>query len=117
MSERREVTNKDIETIDQAISAYEGMGRFLYTTRCILGAIGKLETHYRGLKESITVGEQQLGQLNAELEGARAQLAQAQKQEAEKRNKVAELGREIAEKQQTLAQFSKTIDRIMGAAA
>jgi chromosome segregation ATPase len=117
MVEKRQVTNRDIETVDQAISAYEGMGRFLYMTRCILGEIGKLEDHYRRLKESIAAVEQQQGQLNAEFEGVRAALATAQKQEAEKRNEVAQLSREIEQKEQLLKHYSQTIDRIMGTAA
>jgi chromosome segregation ATPase len=114
---RREVTSKDIETFDQAISAYESLGGFLYKTRYILGEIGKLEDHYRRLKDGIAMAEQQGKQVNAELDGVKAQLATAQKQEAEKRQAVIELNREIEQKEQLLKHYSKTIDRIMGTAA
>jgi hypothetical protein len=39
------VTESDVAVLDRAISAHEGLGLFLYTTRRILGEIGKLETY------------------------------------------------------------------------
>jgi chromosome segregation ATPase len=114
---RRAVTETDLQTIDKAISAHEGLGLFLYTTRRILGEIGKLEQHYRGLKESIAIVEREGGQTNAQLEQVRSQLATGQAQEVEKRKQVAELDREIAEKGRMLEHYSKAIERITGAAA
>jgi len=114
---RREVSAADLEVIDGAISAHEGLGRFLYTTRRILGEIGKLEQHYRGLKEGIAVVEQEGGRINAELEAAKTRLATVQQEEVEKRKVVAELGREVEEKRRELEAYSQSIDRIMGKAA
>jgi chromosome segregation ATPase len=114
---RRAVTETDLQTIDKAISAHEGLGLFLYTTRRILGEIGKLETHYRGIKEAIAVVGREGEQTNAQLEQARSQLATVQAQEVEKRKVVAELDREVAEKQRMLEHYSKAIERITGAAA
>src|SRR5262249_25637670 len=114
---RREVTNKDLETIDSAISSHEGLGRFLYTTRRILGEIGKLEEHYRGLKEGITMVEQEGGRINAELEHAKSELAKVKREEVETRKGVAELTREAEEKQRELSAYSMAVDKIMGKVA
>jgi chromosome segregation ATPase len=114
---RRELTSKDIETIDQAISSHEVLGGFLYRTRYIFGQIGKLEQHYRGLKQAIEVVEAESGRISSELEGAKARLAEAQQQEVKTRQRVAELTAEAAEKERMLTAYSQTIDRITGKAA
>ena len=65
----RAVEQTDLQILDNAITAHEGLGGFLYRTRYILGEIGKLEKHYRDTKASIAVTEQQRDQINAQLEG------------------------------------------------
>jgi predicted nucleic acid-binding Zn-ribbon protein len=113
----RAVTETDLQIIDGAITAHEGLGGFLYRTRYILWEIGKLEKHYHDIKSGIGVAEQQRDRLGAELEGVQAQLAKAQKETAERQNEVAQLAREIEQKEQLLRHYSQTIDRIMGTAA
>jgi hypothetical protein len=114
---RREVTDDDIAVIDKAISAHQGLGLFLYTTRRILGEIGKLEQHHRGLKQAIEYVQTESGRISSELEHAKAQLAEAQQQEVKTRQRVAELTAEAAEKERLLTSYSQTIDRITGKAA
>jgi len=116
-SSSREVTNKDLETLDGAISAHEGLGRFLYTVRRILGEIGKLEQAYQNTKASLAVVEQQCEQINAQLEAVKAELTKAQREEVETRQRLAELTRETEAKRAELSAYSASIDRIMGKAA
>ena len=113
----REVTNEDLATIDGAISAHEGLGRFLYTTRRILGEIGKLDQQYHGIKASLAVVEQQCEQVNVQLEGVKAELAKVQQQEVETRQRLATLTAAAAEKERELSAYSTAVDRIMGKAA
>jgi chromosome segregation ATPase len=111
------VTESDVAALDRAISAHEGLGLFLYTTRRILGELGKLETYHRGLKEGIAVVEQQGVQVNAHLERAKADLAKAQHEEVETRQQLATLSAEVKEKETLLKHYSEAIDRITGKAA
>ena len=113
----RAVTATDLEVIDQAIGAHEGLGRFLYTTRRILGEIGKLEEQYRGTKEGLAVVQAEAGRIASELEAAKTQLAAVRAQEVEKRKVVAELTAESEEKRRELEAYSQSIDRIMGTRA
>jgi len=113
----RAVTATDLETIDAAISSQEGLSRFLYTTRRILGEIGKLETAYQNTKSSLAAVEQQYVQVNGELEGVKTQLAKAQQEEAVTRQRVATLAAEVKEKEQLLSNYSAAVDRIVGKAA
>src|SRR5215470_4335719 len=102
-ADARQVTNKDLETIDGAISAHEGLGRFLYTVRRILGEIGELEQAYQNTKSSLAVVEQQCEQVNAQLEGVKTQLVKAQQEEVATRQRLAMLTAEVAEKEQMLS--------------
>jgi chromosome segregation ATPase len=114
---RRAVTVDDVAVIDQAISAHEGLGGFLYTTRRLLGEIGKLETYYKGLKEGIAATEREGERMNTELAVAKTALTKAQREEVETRQLVAELTAEAAKKEQELRAYSQAIDRITGTAA
>ena len=114
---RREVTAENLETIDSAISYHEVLGGFLYRSRIFLGELSKVEKHYRGLKEAVTVVEEQGRRVNAELEAANTRLAKVQQEEVEVRKRVAALTAEAAEKERTLTAYSQTIDRITGKAA
>jgi chromosome segregation ATPase len=114
---RRAVTASDLEVIDQAISAHEGLGRFLYTTRRVLTEVGKLEVHYRGLREAISVVEREGEQINAHLEAAKTALATVQQELVERRKEVAVLDREIKEKAQTIDSYARQVEQIIGGKA
>jgi len=113
----RAVTNEDLAAIDGAISAHEGLGRFLYTTRRILGEIGRLETVYQSTKSSIAVVEQQYAQVNAQLSGVKAELAKVQQELVAGRQELATLTAAAAEKERELSAYSTAIDKIVGKAA
>ena len=114
---RRELTSKDLETVDQAIASNEALGGFLYRSRYIIGEISKLEQHYRSLKEAIVVVEEQGRRVNAELQAAQSKLTEVQAQEVEVRKRIAAFTAEAAEKEQLLTSYSQTIDRITGKVA
>ena len=113
----RVITNEDLATIDAAISSHEGFGRFLYTTRRILGEIGKLEQAYQNAKSSLAMVEQQGAQVSAQLEGVKTELARMQQQEVETRQRLATLTAEAEEKRRELEAYSTAIDKIMAKAA
>jgi chromosome segregation ATPase len=114
---RREVTSKDLETIDQAINDHETFQKDLFVLRRVLGEIGKLDQVCRGLKQAIEQVQAEAERTSSGLEQAKAGLAATQRQEVEKRQEVAELDAEIKRKQQTLEHYSKAIERITGVAA
>jgi hypothetical protein len=115
--EDRAVTNDDLALVDKAINSHETFQRDLYVVRRILGEIGKLDQHYRGLKEAIAAVEREGALTNSHLEQTRADLAKVQAQEVEKREVVAALDREIKQKEQMIDAYARQIERITGAAA
>jgi chromosome segregation ATPase len=114
---RREVTDDDIAVIDKAINAHEGLGLFLYTTRRILGEVGKLDQVYRGTKQAIEQVQAEGANIARQLEYEKAKLAEVQAQEVEKRKELAALTAAVAEKERMLNAFSAQIDKITGKAA
>jgi chromosome segregation ATPase len=114
---RREVTNKDLEAWDSAMSSYEAFGRSLYATRRILSEIGNLEEQYRGMKRGIEVVQAEASRISSELEGAKNRLAEVQQREVETQKRVAALTAEVQEKQRMLEAFTAQIDKITGRAA
>jgi chromosome segregation ATPase len=113
----REVTPRDLDVLDKAISSHEALGLFLYTTRGILGELGKLEKNYRDVKDGIKNGERYRDGLSQQIEAAQIELAKLRKEFAEKQQELTKLDAEIEAKYRTLENYSRAIDRITGAAA
>jgi chromosome segregation ATPase len=111
------MAKSDAEVLDKAIDAIEALHRNLWTWRAMVKELGDVKTQYDATKSGLAVFQQQQEALNAELEGLRTQLAAAQKEAARKQQAITELDAEIAEKQRMLEHYSKTIERITGAAA
>jgi hypothetical protein len=113
----REVTNKDLETIDAAIASHETLYRNLWTMRTVLQEVGKLETQHHAARQGIEMVENEATRILSELEAAKARLAEVQQQESKTRQRLAELAREIEQKEQLLRNYSEAIERIVGKAA
>ena len=113
----REVTPNDLDVLDKAISSHEALGRFLYTTRGILGELGRLEKQYRDTKDGLANGERYVADLRKQIEAAQAELAKLRKEFTEKQQQIAAIDAETEVKRKILENYSRTIDRITGAAA